>query len=78
MHMLNFTSTKASEYAAIMIGKGEHTVRRWRADFMRNGSIPDSQRGIISAVEFSGRANLSTRRPLCLSGRIRTSKDGLI
>ena len=45
MHMLNFTSTKASEYAAIMISKGEHTVRRWRADFMHNGSIPDSQHG---------------------------------
>ena len=45
MHMLNFTSTKASEYAAIMIGKGERTVRRWRADFMLNGSIPDSQQG---------------------------------
>ena len=43
--LLNFTSTKAAEYAAIMVGKSDRTIRQWRADFEVNKAIPDSQQG---------------------------------
>ena len=43
--LLNFTSTKAAEYAAIMVGKSDRTIRQWRADFEANKAIPDSQQG---------------------------------
>ena len=44
-HLLNFPSTRAAEYAAIMIGKSDHTVCQWRADFHENQVILDSQQG---------------------------------
>ena len=44
-HMLSFTATKAAEYAAIMLGKSERTVRQWRSDFMENGEIPENKQG---------------------------------
>ena len=44
-HLLNLPSTRAAEYAAILIGKSDRTVRQWRADFHENQTIPDSQQG---------------------------------
>ena len=43
--LLNFTSTKAAEYATIMVGKSDRTIRQWRADFEVNKAIPGSQQG---------------------------------
>ena len=31
--LFNFTQTNAAEYASIMLGKSEHTIRQWRTDF---------------------------------------------
>ena len=45
VHLLNFTTTKAAEYAGIMVGKSDRTVRQWQADFRENGCIPDSKQG---------------------------------
>ena len=44
-HLLNFASTTAAEYAAITIGKSDCIIRQWRADFLENQAIPDSQQG---------------------------------
>ena len=44
-NLMNFTSTKAAEYAAIMIGKSDRTVRQWRADFHDHKEISDSKQG---------------------------------
>ena len=44
-HLLNFTSTKAAELAAIMIGKSDRTIRQWRTDFGVHKAIPDSMQG---------------------------------
>ena len=41
--LLNFTQEKATEYAEIMIGRSERTVRQWLRDFNENGEIPNKQ-----------------------------------
>ena len=41
----NCTSTKAAEYAAMMMSKSEHTIRQWKSDFMDNGKIPNNKQG---------------------------------
>ena len=43
--LLNFSTTKAADYAGIMLGKSDRTIRQWHADFHENGSIPDSKQG---------------------------------
>ena len=43
---LSFTETRAAEYAAMMVGKSERTVRQWRVDVIRNdGEMPESKQG---------------------------------
>ena len=41
-----FTETKAAEYTAAMLNKGERTVRRWRSALVENdGVLPESEQG---------------------------------
>ena len=44
-YALNFTATNACEYAAMMMGKSERTIRQWRADFLASGEIPENKQG---------------------------------
>ena len=44
-NLLGFSASNAAEYAAIMLGKSDRTVRQWKADFIETGDIPDSQQG---------------------------------
>ena len=44
-HTLNFTATRSAEYAAIMMGKSERTIRQWRSDFLANGEILQNKQG---------------------------------
>ncbi len=44
-HTLNFTATKASEYAAMMMGRSDRTVWKWRADFFEHGEILGNKQG---------------------------------
>ena len=44
-HTLNFTATRSAEYAAIMMGKSERTIRQWRTDFLANGEIIQNKQG---------------------------------
>ena len=44
--MFSFTETKAAAYAATMVKKGEHSVRRWRKEVIdNNGVFRESQQG---------------------------------
>ena len=43
--LVGFSSTNAAEYASIMLGKSDRTIRQWKADFLELGDIPDSQQG---------------------------------
>lgn len=43
--MFNFTVTNAAEYAGLMVGRSEQTVRKWRKDFLANGEIPECKQG---------------------------------
>ena len=43
--LMGFTSTNASEYASIMLGKSDRTIQQWKADFLAIGDIADSQQG---------------------------------
>ena len=36
---LNLAKTEAAEYAAMMIGKSDRTVRKWRSKFLESGEI---------------------------------------
>ena len=44
-YTLNFTATKACEYAAIMMGRSERSIRKWRSDFLKNGEILENKQG---------------------------------
>ena len=44
-HVLNFTSTNSAEYAAIMMGTSERTLRQWRSDFVDNGEVLENKQG---------------------------------
>ena len=44
-HSLNFTATKAAEYASMMMGRSDRTIRKWRADFMDTGEIAENKQG---------------------------------
>lgn len=43
-HTLNFTATR-SEYAVIMMGTSERTIRQWRSNFLANGEILQNKKG---------------------------------
>ena len=43
--LLNLSTTNAADYAGIMLGKSDRTIRQWHADFHKNGSISDSKQG---------------------------------
>ena len=75
-HLLNFPSTRAAEYAAIMIGKSDRTVRQWRADFHENQAIPDSQQGryqrsgvLWSSEALNTKATWHVRENVIVKGR---------
>ena len=44
-HLLNFTQYHAADYAAIMMGKSERTIRQWLLDFKEAGEIPGNKQG---------------------------------
>ena len=44
-HVYGHTYTQAAEYAGMMLGKLDRTVRQWRNDFIENGEIIDSKQG---------------------------------
>lgn len=44
-YTLNFTATKACEYAAIMMGRSERSIRQWRTDYFENGEILENKQG---------------------------------
>ena len=37
--------TSAAEYASMMTGKSDHTIRKWKVDFLETGEIPESRQG---------------------------------
>ena len=44
--IFQFTQTNAAEYASIMLGKSDRTIRQWRTDFTaNNGEIPENKQG---------------------------------
>ena len=44
--LFSFTDTKAAEYAALMLGKSDRTVRRWRSGVVENDGVsPVSEHG---------------------------------
>ena len=46
VNMFSFTETKAANFAAAMVKKGERTVRRWRSVLIDNdGILPETQQG---------------------------------
>ena len=44
-NVLNFTATRAAEYAAVMMGKSDRTIRQWHSDFVEHSEIPDNEQG---------------------------------
>ena len=44
-HLLNFTQTRAAEYAGVMLGKLDRAIRQWRQDFIQHGEVPESKQG---------------------------------
>ena len=66
--LLNHSTTKAADYAGIMLGKSDRTIRQWHADFHENGSIPDSKQG---RYQRTGHVKTSTRRPTSMFERMR-------
>ena len=44
-YTLNFTATKVCEYAAIMMGRSEHSIWKWRSDFLENSEILENKQG---------------------------------
>ena len=44
-HTLNFTATRSAEYAVIMMGTSERTIRQWRSNFLANGEILQNKQG---------------------------------
>ena len=44
-HLVGFTATNAAEYASVMLGKSDRTIRQWKTDFVEKGEIPNSQQG---------------------------------
>lgn len=42
---LNIPRTKAAEFAGMMMGKADRTIRQWKADYVNHGSIPDNKQG---------------------------------
>lgn len=45
INTLNIFKTKAAEFASMMLGKSDRTIRQWKADFLQHGSIPDNKQG---------------------------------
>lgn len=68
-HMFHFTKTKAAEFAGIMIGRSDRTVRQWQSEFHEHGEIKDSCQGIGAA--FCGEVRNSMTRLLnsCVKGQ---------
>ena len=59
--------TKAAEYAALMIGRNEQTVRQWRAKFFDNdGAVLESKQG---KYQRSGILWFSESLYVCIPGR---------
>ena len=43
--LLNFTQYHAADYAGIMMGKNERTIRQWLSAYKENGEIPGNRQG---------------------------------
>ena len=43
-NVLNFTATRAAEYAVVMMGKSDRTIRQWHSDFVEHSEIPDNNK----------------------------------
>lgn len=74
-YTLNFTSTKACEYAAIMMGRSERTIRQWRSDFLDNAEILENKQGryqrsglLWSSEELNKKASGYIRENACVRG----------
>ena len=46
VNTLNIPNTKAADFASIMLGKSDCTIRQWKADFLEHGSIPENKMSI--------------------------------
>ena len=44
-NLVGFIATNAAEYASVMLGKSDCTIRQWKTDFVEKGEIPNSQQG---------------------------------
>ena len=53
-HLLNFTHTKAAEYAGIMLGKSDRTIHQWHHDLSRVEKSPKASRESTNILVFFG------------------------
>lgn len=75
-YTLNFTATKSAEYAALMMGRSDRTIRQWRSDFMINGEILDNKQGtyqrkglLWSSEELNKKASKFVRENVNIKGQ---------
>jgi hypothetical protein len=64
-----------NNYAAIVMGRSERSIRQWRSDFMENGDIPESKQGryqregvLWSNEELNKKACEYIRSNACVKG----------
>ena len=74
--LLSFTQEKAAEYAQIMTGRSERTVRQWARDFLEHGEIPENKQGkyqrtgvLWSSEELNDKATKFVRENAAVRGR---------
>ena len=53
-NMFEFTKMKAAEFASIMVGWSERTIRQWRTEFYKHGELEIAVRANTSEVAFYG------------------------